>query len=273
VGEVDTLIAALGDVTLTATGLNRLAALARVRERYPIPADELAALVGTIPAAPAGRSLFDRLFNSRSLVAASGAYPDDTYHVILPAFRRANAAPADPALSRLTSALGLDLESLAILARALAPHLAQETHSGFDPDAASEDDRYFVLSVPNLTLLHRHARLARLLAIPTADLITRFSNCTSGCVRRRSVSTTCLSPPDGHLVSPRAIRMRPPLPRLLSHPRPQDLRFATPCSRRPLARASKDRATSPRPTRQSLRTLGPVSFVYARASIPAQRPS
>src|SRR5262249_9609865 len=138
--DVDTLISALGEPLLTSSALDRLTALARVRQRRTIAVEELAALVGPIPLVPAGGSLFDRLFNSRSLVASGGAYPQDTYHVILPAFRSANAAPADPALSRLTSALGLDLDGLTILARALAPHLAQETHPGFDPEAASEND-------------------------------------------------------------------------------------------------------------------------------------
>ena len=42
--------------------------------------------------------------------------------------------------------------------------------AGFDPDAASDDDRYFLLSVSNLSLLYRHARIARALGLSAADL-------------------------------------------------------------------------------------------------------
>ena len=66
--------------------------------------------------------------------------------------------------------LSVDLESLASLARHLAPHLEQESAPGFDPNAPNDDDRYFVVSAKNLTLLYRHARLAKLLGVSVDDL-------------------------------------------------------------------------------------------------------
>ncbi|HET6318237.1 MAG TPA: neuraminidase-like domain-containing protein, partial [Chloroflexota bacterium] len=120
--------------------------------------------------APAGASLFDRLFNPPSYVAADGAFPKPAAQFVHPAFRHATPAAVDPALPRLLTGLAVDLDGLAVLARHLAKHLAQESSTGFDPNAPNDEDRYFLLSAPNLTLLYRHARLARLLGVSIDDL-------------------------------------------------------------------------------------------------------
>ena len=168
--DLDIVLGALGAQPLSGAGLTRLATLVRIRERHSIPADELSALAGPMPRVPAGRSLFDRLFNPRSVVGSDGSYPKPTARFVHPAFRRTTVAPADPALARLTAALGVDLEALATLVRALAAHLTQESAPGFDPEAPVEDDRYFVLSAANLTVLYRHARLSRMLGITVSEL-------------------------------------------------------------------------------------------------------
>lgn len=165
--ETDLVLTALGATALTSAAVEDVARLHAAQAALVVgDVEELAALVGAIPAA-----LFDRLFNAPTLVAADGNYPKATTHFIHPAFRASTAAPADPNITRLLAGLGVDLDGLATLARELAPALAQETASGFDPEAASDADRHFVLSAENLALLYRHARLARLLGV---DLVALF---------------------------------------------------------------------------------------------------
>ena len=169
IADLDLALSALGNTTL-ATGLDDVARLHAVQARLGLSVAEACALVGAIPQLPAGRSLFDQLFNAPSFVAANGSFPQPTTHFVHPAFRVSSPTPVDPNLPRLLTALSLDLDALASLARALAPHLAQETASSFNSNAANDDDRYFVLSAPNLTLLYRHARLARALGLTVDDL-------------------------------------------------------------------------------------------------------
>jgi hypothetical protein len=168
--DLDLVLATLGETTLGQSGVEAIAELHAVQAQFGITVPELCALVGALPQAPGGTSLLDRLFNPPSYVAADGAFPNPAAHFVHPAFRHATPAPVDPALPRLLTGLSVDLDGLAALARHLATHLAQESSTGFDPNAANDDDRYFVLSAPNLTLLYRHARLARLLSVSIDDL-------------------------------------------------------------------------------------------------------
>ena len=71
---------------------------------------------------------------------------------------------------QLNKEQAIDLAKTAALARHLAAHLAQEAAPGFNPAAANDADRYFTLSAPNLSLLYRHARLAKLLRLSIDDL-------------------------------------------------------------------------------------------------------
>jgi hypothetical protein len=167
-GELDLVLSTLLDTTLAS--LQSLAALHAVQARFHVTVAEVCALVGDLPQVPAGASLFNRLFNSPSFVAADGTFPKPATRFVHPAFRHNTTAPVDPSLSRLTTGLLIDLDRLASLARHLSGHLEQEVSTSFDPNAANDGDRYFVLSAKNLTLLYRHARLASLLSLSIDDL-------------------------------------------------------------------------------------------------------
>jgi Tc toxin complex TcA C-terminal TcB-binding domain/Neuraminidase-like domain/Salmonella virulence plasmid 28.1kDa A protein len=168
--ELDLVLAAIGATDLDASALENIAALHGIQRRFGLLVPELCALVGSLPQDPAGKSLFDSVFNPPSFVASDGAFPKPAAHFIHPGFRHDTNAPVDPAQPRLLTGLAVDLDGLASLARHLAPNLVQEAAPGFDPAAANDADRYFVLSAANLTLLYRHARLARLLKLTIDDL-------------------------------------------------------------------------------------------------------
>jgi hypothetical protein len=170
VTDLDLVLSTLGSTSLDAAALDSLATLHSVAARFGIDATRAAALFGPLSQQPAGSSLLDALFNTPPYVARDGAFPQPATRFVHPAFRQNTTAPNDPNVGRLLSGLRVTLDELATLARALAPHLAQEVSAGFDPDAASEDQRYFVLSLANLSLLYRHAELAQLLSTRIADL-------------------------------------------------------------------------------------------------------
>jgi hypothetical protein len=172
--DLDIVLKTLADTTLGPPAVQTVAELHAIQARFGLAVPELCALVGAIPLTPAGTSLFDRLFNQPTFVAGGGIFPPVTpAQFIHPAFRQATAAPPDPALARLLSGLSVDLGGLAALATYLAPHLSQgapPASPGFDPRAPDENARYFVLSVDNLALLYRHARLSRLFGVSINDL-------------------------------------------------------------------------------------------------------
>jgi hypothetical protein len=172
--DLDLVLSTLGDSTLGgAAQVEVIAELHAAQARLGISVAEQCALVGAIPQIPAGKSLFDRLFNPPSVVAAGQSWlpsPSPLPRFFHPAFRHSTSAPLDPTLPRLLSGLSVDLDGLEALARHLASYLAQEASSGFDPSASDEMARYFVLSTANLTLLYRHARLAQLLHVAIEEL-------------------------------------------------------------------------------------------------------
>jgi hypothetical protein len=170
IAELDLVLAAISVANLDGGALDKIGALHEIQRQFVISVPELCALVGPLPQDPVGNSLFDSLFNPPAFVASDGAFPKPAGHFIHPAFRHNTTAPVDPAQPRLLTGLGVDLDGLASLARHLAPHLAQEASPGFNPAAANDADRFFVLSADNLTLLYRHARLARLLKLTIDDL-------------------------------------------------------------------------------------------------------
>jgi hypothetical protein len=120
---------------------------------YPEPASPLAYL--TVP-------LLDRVFNSPP--AIGGVYPQDATLVLHPALATGAPPAADPHLARLKAGLGTDDEGLYRLLVGLARPL------GIDPDAAADAGRRVALRRRNLTLLYRHARLARLLGVSIPEL-------------------------------------------------------------------------------------------------------
>ena len=149
----------------TLSGIARLRALQR---RYPMALEDLTVLFGTVPTrtlVDGKPSLFDRLFNLPELVRLDGALPKPAERFVHPALRDDTAvAPTDHLLHRLLAALRTDAAGLA----ALVDHLAEPL--GADPDAAAETDRGFLLTHQNLTLLLRHARLARMLKLGVPEL-------------------------------------------------------------------------------------------------------
>jgi hypothetical protein len=168
--DLDLILKSLGDTALSAAGVQAVARLHGLVRSFSITVQEAAALIGPVPQTPADASLFDRLFNPPSYVATDGSFPQASTHFVHPAFRSNTPTPVDPNLPRLLSALGVNLDDLASLARHLSPYLEQELAPSFDPNMADENERYFVLSAPNLTLLYRHARLAKLLGLSVEDL-------------------------------------------------------------------------------------------------------
>ncbi len=175
VAELDLVLTTLGDTTLAS--VVAIAGVHALQMRVGVTVPEVCALVGPLPS-----TLLDRLFNPAPFHTPDRLLPKPAARFLHPAFRQTTTPSPDPdqMLPRLLGGLGLTLGSLEDLIRGLAPHLSQEanpadrvdpaTTSGFDPHAASELARYFVLSSQNLTLLHRHARTAQLLGLSIPEL-------------------------------------------------------------------------------------------------------
>jgi hypothetical protein len=169
IADLDLVLQTIGNAALDGVGIQTVAQVHAIVRQWILSTQDAAALIGALPMTPAGQSLFDQLFNAVADVASGGKFPKPSAHFVHPAFRQNTSAPIDPNLPRLLSGLNVNLDELASLARRLAPYLAQEVATSFSPTAANEDDRYFVLSAPNLSLLYRHARLARLLGLGVED--------------------------------------------------------------------------------------------------------
>src|SRR5262249_39577800 len=123
--ELDLVFSALGTSVLDASAVEHVAALHAVQARLGVTVADTCALIGLIQASPAGSSLFDRLFNQPSFVAADGTFPKPTTHFIHPAFRITTSQAVDPALARLLTGLAVDVDGLSALARNLASYLKQ----------------------------------------------------------------------------------------------------------------------------------------------------
>ncbi len=139
-----------------------------VVDRFGIPVEVACALWSPIPTResdPGSGSLCDRLFNKRPYAATEGPFPKPAASFIVPAFRTTSVPETDNTLQRLLLGLGIDDAGLAALVTGLATAL------GCDPTNADEARRGFALSLDNLTLLYRHARLAKLLHRSIADLL------------------------------------------------------------------------------------------------------
>lgn len=169
VEELDRVLTALGQTTLDASGLTLIATVHEIQWRLGLRPDEAVALAGPIPRTPPGRSIFDDVFNAPG---TTRSFPQDATHFVHPAFRITTAIPSDAALPQLLGALGLDLHSFARIIEWLAPHLGSNiaNTARLDINAPVEDDRFFLLTALNLEVLHRHARLAKLLRVSVDEL-------------------------------------------------------------------------------------------------------
>jgi hypothetical protein len=127
---------------------------------YPEPASPLARL--TI-------SLFDRLFNQTRFVATGNLYPQPGTMFLHPALATIAPANVDPNLHRLQAGTGTDDDELYQLIVGLAKPL------GIDPGSADDNKKKFALSHRNLSLLYRHARLARMLDVSISELFALAS--------------------------------------------------------------------------------------------------
>ena len=154
---------------LDAVMTGSVATLHRLRATLGIDVDELAALFSPLPdrpAVPGGTALLDRLFNQPRRVEGGVRYPQPTVTFLHPALAPTPPAAPDPHLDRLLAGLAVTHSDLAHLLVALARPL------GVRPDAATAAERSMALSLENLTLLYRHARLAQLLGLGVQELTT-----------------------------------------------------------------------------------------------------
>lgn len=146
--------------------LEALVEVLDVHKRFGVKAEQNCALWGPVPTTGTGGkpSLFDRLFNPPTFVHLDGELPKDDVSFVHPSLRTTGVpSPADNTLHRLLAGCGISDEALGSLIRVLAVPL------GADITAPVEDDRGFLLTEANLTLLYRHARLGQLLRLPVAE--------------------------------------------------------------------------------------------------------
>src|SRR5262249_48752544 len=160
--------------------LQHLVTVLGLQDRWDLPVEQNCALWSELPQVAMSidkDSLFDRLFNAAHFVLLDGAWPKNTVKFIHPSFRQAGApSPADNTLHRLLGALQVSDEQLVILIQNLSRPL------GVDLSSSNESDRGVLLTLANLTLLYRAARLAHLLqlAVPDRFPVIRLAGIASG---------------------------------------------------------------------------------------------
>jgi hypothetical protein len=169
IAELDLVLdttAATGARPVIAPGsVSTVAGVRRLGQRYGVSVEELVGLFAPLPTDPvSGASLFARIFNPPDLVGSGGAYPQDGTAFLHPALRSTPATGPQPHLRRLQAGTGTDEDQLYQLVVGLAVPL------GIDLDSTDDADKDFPLTRRNLTLLWRHARLARLLEVTVPEL-------------------------------------------------------------------------------------------------------
>lgn len=108
--------------------------------------------------------LFDRIFNQARFVETGGNYPQPGTTFLHPALASAPPANVDPNLHRQQAGTGTDDDELLQLIVGLARPF------GIDLSSGNDNKKKFALSIRNLSLLYRHARLARLLKVNIPEL-------------------------------------------------------------------------------------------------------
>ena len=153
---------------LDAAMLRNLARVLTLAERFQMDAEGAIPLFHTLPDTilpDRDASLFDRTFSPMFLADAAAPLPDAATRLIHPSFRTpASPGPPDNRLHRIRGGLQLSDEELAVLIRALAGPL------GLNFGTANENDRGFFLTAANLSLLYRHASVARGLSLTIAQM-------------------------------------------------------------------------------------------------------
>jgi hypothetical protein len=197
IGELDLVLthveqARLGGSSMDASAVRAVAAIHRMQTRRELTAEEAVALWSLVPRQPVLRSLppppggadyapsvypapvsplarltvplFDRLFNQKSFVDAVGTYPKPAINFLHPALAGAAPGATAPNLHRLLAGLRATEDELLQLILGLARPL------GVDPDSNVDAEKAFALDERNLSLLYRHARLAKLLRRSVPEL-------------------------------------------------------------------------------------------------------
>ncbi len=157
-----TQLSAAANAEISYPVVESVADILALEERWGLPVEQNCALWSTVPrlpAAPDREPLFDRLFNFRPFVMTDGRLPKDAVRFVHPAFSAGEATP-DNTLHRLLAGMQLGSDQLAQLIERLAVPLGATKENGYG----------FLLTVDNLTLLYRHARLAQLLDLSIPDL-------------------------------------------------------------------------------------------------------
>jgi len=187
IGELDLILAQLEACGWPLGGaddaLYRIVQILDLRHRWSDPVDQLCALWSPIPATPKAGSLFDRLFNFAPLAQTDGPLPRPEVKIVHAAFATFGKAVTVAATSgtagkkdtrqsftaRLLAGLQVSDADLVVLITSLAKPL------GADISNPSEIERGFALSLENITLLFRHALLARLLNLGIPGLFQLIS--------------------------------------------------------------------------------------------------
>ena len=166
-----------------------LATLLALNANWNLPVDELCSYWTDIPQSSVdGKpSLFDRLFNQSPLFAQPSAvqakqWPDATEKFLHPALNtapRGASSPGDNTNDRLLAGLKVSDQQLVDLILGLAGPLALDAQ------------KQFVLSLHNLSLLYRHARLAALLNLSVPQLFQFAQIFGLGKAATRTVGAQC----------------------------------------------------------------------------------
>lgn len=159
--ELDLWMRERGLSNLDAAAGEQIARLLAVRVTLGLDLEDTLALCGALPShsVKAGdTSLFDRRFNSASYLGLGGKLPLPVSFVH-PAFR-AEGTAADPLMPRLCAGIGANDEDLSRLILALGA-----------PLGVADNALGFALTSANLSLLYRHARLARALKLRVDQLL------------------------------------------------------------------------------------------------------
>lgn len=169
--------------TLNDAAINALVRTDRTARAYGLDIEEAMVLTGEIPVEAVGGedlSLMDRLFNRLPEDSAATRLPAPALQFVHPGLRDdaslPDAGPNDASFvaQRLRLGLKIDDSDLLELIVGLAPAL------GIDTNAAAEAARGFPLSNANLTLLLRHALLARALGADVDELFLKIGIATGG---------------------------------------------------------------------------------------------
>ena len=168
-GELDQVLSSLlaGAATPAQAELDAIAGLLDMQARWHLPIDELCALWSDLPKLAlrdGDTALWDRRFNLPQFVRADGMWPPApaTAGIFLPAAMSPDgkSQPADSSQQRLLAALQVTDADLVKLFVALRPALEPAPSAVMAPAPQP-----IALSGPNLVLLYRHARLARMLNV------------------------------------------------------------------------------------------------------------